>query len=267
MGDIYQRARSTWPDIEVEAGAFAETLQRWSERHGKSTDALGDDGVAELYLATALCAGNASALARFEAEYLDVVGHALAPMKLGQAVVDDLKQQVRQKLLVAEAEELPLVEKYSGDGRLRGLVRVMATRLAISHTRKEKKVSPDELDLDALPPGDVEWELERLKAGYRSAFRSAFAEALGKLAPRDRNILRLHHFGGLTVEQVGEVYGVHRATATRWLTRIREELLVATKRGLASELGLPSGDLESVMRLINSRLDASVERLLDPGEE
>ena len=69
--------------------------------------------------------------------------------------------------------------------------------------------------------------------------------------------------GGLTVDQVGEVYGVHRATATRWLAKIRAQVLADTRGELAQELSVPARELESIMQLVQSRLDVSVQRLLE----
>ncbi|MCA9639983.1 MAG: sigma-70 family RNA polymerase sigma factor [Polyangiaceae bacterium] len=264
MSEALTRAQAALPELQAEPACFARVLERVCQRKACEADALSDDGLAEVLLVAALMEHDPGAQSYFERAILDVVAPALAPMKLGSELGDDIRQQVAEKLLLPQDGVL-LLERYAGDGRLRGLVKVMAVRSAISHTRKAK---PERnVDLSDLQAGDIEWELERLKHGYRSAFRQAFAAALSGLSARDRNILRLHHFGGLSVEQVGEIYGVHRGTATRWIARIREDLLKATKAQLAGELGLTALDVESVMRLIQSQLDVSVERLLDTQSE
>ena len=264
MSEAFARAQSQLPDVATERARFDAVLARVCQRKACEADALSDDGLAEVLLVAALMDHNPAAQHHFERTILDVIAPALRPMKLGSELTEDIRQQVAEKLLVPQGGVL-LLERYAGDGRLRGLVKVMAVRSAISHTRKAK--SERAADLSELQAGDIEWELERLKLGYRDAFRQAFAAALSSLSARDRNILRLHHFGGLNVEQVGEIYGVHRGTATRWIARIREDLLKATKAQLAGELGLTALDVESVMRLIQSQLDVSVERLLDTQSE
>ncbi len=266
MNEWLERAQARLRDVSVTEDEFSAVLERVCQRKRCAREALSDDGLGEILLVAGLLQQDAGALRYFERSVLDVIPPALAPMKLGAELTADIRQQVAEKLLVPKAPGEPLLlERYAGDGRLRGLVKVMAVRSGISHTRKATATS--NTDLSQLPAGDLEWELERLKVGYRAAFKQAFSSALSALSARDRNILRLHHFGGLTVEQVGEIYGVHRGTATRWLARIREDLLKATQAELAGELGLGPLDVESVMRLIQSNLDASVARLLDTSSE
>jgi RNA polymerase sigma-70 factor (ECF subfamily) len=55
---------------------------------------------------------------------------------------------------------------------------------------------------------------------------------------------------------------VHRATAARWLTRARAALVSATHNRLATRLKLPVEQIEDVIRLVQSKLDASVIRYL-----
>ena len=57
-------------------------------------------------------------------------------------------------------------------------------------------------------------------------------------------------------------FGVHPATAARWLTRARAAMVSATHTRLAARLKLPVEQNESVIRLVQSKLDASVIRYL-----
>jgi len=66
----------------------------------------------------------------------------------------------------------------------------------------------------------------------------------------------------LSIDQIGALYHLHRATAARRVVKAREALLTATRTALAARLGLTTEQLESVLQLIASRMDASVERLL-----
>jgi RNA polymerase sigma-70 factor (ECF subfamily) len=58
---------------------------------------------------------------------------------------------------------------------------------------------------------------------------------------------------------------VHRVTITRWLNRIKENLLEETRFGLAARLAVSGEELESIMRLIQSQLHVSIRGML--GEE
>lgn len=252
------RAADAWPELTLDHDDFAA--------YAAAVDApadLDDEALAELYLACGCSRGDATALALFEARYLAVVPAALAHMRLGTATLDDVRQLVRHKLLVAEPGQAPKLDGYAGRGKLRGLIGVVAVRTAISLLRKGQRHAATGDGLEDLPAAGHDPELRFMKEKYRAAFKRAFERALGELESRDRNFLRLHHFGGLTVEQVGDVYGVHRATATRWLAKIRGALMAATQKHLGAELDVAPGELASLMGLIQSRLEVSVERLLE----
>ncbi len=247
-----------------ELGMAADVVARTIAGHVGDGDpaALEEAGVVELVLARACADGDARALSLFEARYMGVVAPALAHMKLDAATVGDVAQQVRDKLLVAPAGGEARIVQYAGAGRLRGLVKVTAVRTAISVVRKTKGGSgADELDRLADPVDDP--ELHFLKAHYRDAFRRAFARAVGQLDSRSRNILRMHLLGGMTLEQVANVYGINRSTVVRSLQKIRKTLYAATRDGLREEVAVPRAEFESVVALIRSRFEISLGQLLE----
>jgi RNA polymerase sigma-70 factor (ECF subfamily) len=85
---------------------------------------------------------------------------------------------------------------------------------------------------------------------------------VGRLDAPDRNVLRAYYAAEMTVDEIAAAFGIHRATAARRVRRARDHLVAATRRGLADKLQLHQTELESVMRLIESRLHLSVGRLL-----
>lgn len=254
--DAIAAATRRWPGLIVDADEVRAYAARCGVA-GPSAEAL-----EELVLSARCSAGDPTALALFDACYLDAVPAALAHMKLGPERVDEIRQLVRHKLLVAEPSGAPKLDSYAGQGRLRGLVKVVAVRTAISSIRKEKGHVGDAA-LEQVADAAHDPELGYMKQRYRAAFRVAFERAIRGLTSRQRNILRLQLDAGLTVEQIGEVYGVHRATATRWLTKIRERLLSETRRELGEQVGASPRELDGVMELIQSRLDVSVRRMLE----
>lgn len=224
------------------------------------------DEAAELALAQACARGEPAALATFDKLYLAEVPAGLAHMKLDRALVDDVVQEVRAKLLVAEDGAPPRILEYAGQGKLRGLCQVMAARAALTRLRGTRKNAPDD-SVDALAAAGDDPELAFLKAHYRDAFRTAFTAAATELDARDRNLLRLHHLGGVTLDQLAAMYGVHRATAVRWLADVRKRLLAGTRTRLRTTLSVSADELDSIMELIGSRLEVSVRRLLDSAHE
>lgn len=225
-----------------------------------SAVASSDEPLIELCLAFALRQRVPEASRIFEARYLEPLGTRLSRLRLSPAELDEVKQRTREKLLVATEAGALRIEEYAGQGRLAGLIQVVATREALTLFRAARREAP--LADDALIGVDFDPGLEMLKGEAREAFRVAFEQAVRSLEPRERNLLRLHLLGGVTLEQLAKLHGVHRATVVRWLAAAREQLLARTRSALGSALGIQGQELESVMGAIQSRLDVSVERVL-----
>ncbi len=219
--------------------------------------------VSELWLACAIGSGDAAAVRVFEQRYIAPLDTTLARMRLGDAELDEVKQLVRAKLLVREPNGAARIEEYAGQGRMAGLVQVVATREALTLIRRGRREEgrPDE-DSEMDLAGPMEPGLEALKAKYRAAFRAAFADAVATLEPKERNLLRMHLLGGVTLEQLATVHGVHRASIVRWLKDARDAVLERTRAALGKTLGVRADELASLHALAESRLDASIERLL-----
>ncbi|WP_224244494.1 sigma-70 family RNA polymerase sigma factor [Hyalangium gracile] len=257
-----EMARAAWPGVELDGPRFAAHLGRHLSPDS-SPEALEQLHLGDLYLACACTEGVPSALTAFESRFLPEVGVAVARLRLPAATVDDVRQQLRQKMLVSTPDMPAKLATYAGTGTLSGWVRAAALWLALDMQRRQSGESQS--DDSALPllvePGD-DPELAYLKTTYRAEFNAAFAQALTALAPRQRNVLRLKYLDGLRIEQLGALYGVHRATAARWVVSAQEALLEETRRLLTERLRLTHTQLDSVLRLISSQLDVNLSRLL-----
>src|SRR5262249_38666170 len=150
-------------------------------------------------------------------------------------------------------------------GFLQNWVRVTTTRTFIDCCRREPEAPelpmPDELAA-AVPEPRADPELQLLKREHVAHFKAAFADGGGALDSPDRVVLKHHLVDRLSIDQIGALYHLHRATAARRLARAREALLHATRAALARRLGLPPERLAGVLDLVASRLEVSVERLL-----
>ncbi|HVQ13645.1 MAG TPA: sigma factor-like helix-turn-helix DNA-binding protein, partial [Vicinamibacterales bacterium] len=110
--------------------------------------------------------------------------------------------------------------------------------------------------------GDV--ELEVIRRRYCSAFEAAIARALAALPVRDRTLLRLRFVERVEVDRIATMYGVHRATATRWLADGRVRLVDETRRILTTELGATGAEIDSIAGLVRSHLHVSLVSLCAP---
>lgn len=254
---VCERAEAAWPEVELAREVFVGELAN------SGVGLFSGTGVAEeVYLACACGRGQPTALAYLDKHFLSAIPACVAHMKLSAATVDEVTQLVREKLLVARDGGAPKIAAYAGRGKLRGLVQLVSVRTAISLLRKTKRhVSGGDDELLAVPAPHDDPELDYLKKRYRRVFREAFHDSVGDLTDRQRNLMRLHLLGGVTLDALATMYAVHRATVTRWLAKARQTLFSGTKRRMRRRLDVGDDEFESVMRLIESRLDVSVQRL------
>ena len=258
----FEAGRAAWPTVtRVRPDGFRAWLV---ERFASDAEIEGAP-TNDLYLACGCAAGDDAALAAFETGYLGEVAIAASKLRAAPGIVDEARQVVRDLLFVARPERAAAIESYAGRGDLRGWVRVVAMRevLRLCKQNHREVATDDEALLAALSPA-TDPELEALKERYRHEFNAAFADAVRGLEARERTLLRLSVCDGLGVEVIGKRFGVHHATAARWLIRAREALLDGTRSCLAARLDLPTQDVDSVIRLVRSRVEVSIERLLKP---
>src|SRR5688572_26131192 len=115
LGGFLDRARARFPEIVVDdatvLAALVEKLPAWSNVR----EAVNGLDAGELYLACACERADPRALACFETTYFPAIAAALAPMKLPAGADDEIRQRVRTKLLVSEADR-PTLRTYAGQG-------------------------------------------------------------------------------------------------------------------------------------------------------
>jgi len=254
------RGRAAWPTIVIDDGHFAEFLGR----RAPSIVELEAAKIEDLYLAYACASGNTSALAVAEGRYLPDVDVALRKMGLSRDRIDETKQGLRRLLFVGDENHPPRIGEYRGTGDLRAWMRVTAMRAALKLIRKESREvagSDDDAVLEARAHED-DPELAYMKAAYRAAFKTAFQEGLDSLSPRERTLLKQQIVDGLGIDELGTLYEVHRATAARWVAAAREKLLTRTRRLFMMRARITSEECESIMRLVRSQLDVSLQRRL-----
>lgn len=257
---LWQRARRAFPGVDLEEAAFAAHLER--TQAGPPAAPIPDLHIEDLYLAAACVARVPGAARAFDERYRGVIRAGVAQANLPEAIRQEVTQVVFEKLLVGR-DGTPRLAEYRGRGSLAAWARVVAVREALSRARRgQREIPTDDWLIDLVPDGEHP-EVALLKQVYRREFKVAFEEALASLTSRQRNLLRYQLLERLSIDELGAVYGVHRATAARWLAATREALLGATRERLVGRLGISDDEFASVMRLIESRLDVSVHRFLD----
>jgi RNA polymerase sigma-70 factor (ECF subfamily) len=266
-------ARAAWPALAAPDEALVRHLGGHLADGGPGLDLLAELAevrFADLSLAFAAGSGDARAIALFDERMLTPLVPQLERIAGDRGARDDLVQTLRRQLLMSEEGRSPKLLRYSGRGSLAGWLRVVATRAAIKQASRMRPpgaaaAGGDDGDLVALATPSDAPELHLLKERFRQPFREAFVEALASLAPRTRNLLRQSALDGLSIDELGRLYRVHRATAARWIADARRELLAETRRRLVERVGLPEDECDSIMRLVHSQVDVTLRRLLRDG--
>lgn len=257
-------AIAAYPDIPVDETTFASELVR---RLGKSATPQILAGVRadHVHLAIACLEGNEHATKHLDAEFLDEIEHTARKMRATQTQTDELRGHLRALLFVGTENRAPALHGYSGRGDLRSYIRVIATRelLRIIEAGRREIVSPDgeESFIERLA------SVTDVEAGYvRESYRPHLAEsmraALASLSEESRALLRYSLLDGWNVDRIGALYGVHRATAARRVAAARDELADAIRKDLSHRLSIPVDEVDSVVRLVQSRIDVSLSRIL-----
>jgi RNA polymerase sigma-70 factor (ECF subfamily) len=294
LDDLEERLRSAlaacgaaWPGVVVDEGVVLRHVARVLLPAASPSLALGTptegstrgplaDPVAQsianelrglrfegLYLVAGCLQGVSSAVACFSALIDKEVEVVLRRVPDADAEGDDVKQRMRVGLLMGADGEPAKIATYSGRGDLRSWLRTCARRMLLREAGKAKRGgrADDDALLDLTAGGD-DPETRYLKERYGQSFRMAVREGLASLEVRERAMLRHRFIEDLSVDQIGVLCGVSRATAARWVKDAREQLLARTLEALGRHVGAGSVDAESIVRLLQSRLDdaASVLR-------
>ncbi len=246
LDTLYAKCREAWPGVELPRDAFAAWLEGRDPQHA-----------AELYLACACVKGVAGAHAAFEARYF---GQLRTLGRFGsESFVEEATQELRQRLFFG-VDGKPKLAEYGGRGGLKQWLSAVATRVALNLKRTHKDERFASLDGDEglfeVPLDDAGPELNHFKEHYRAEFKKAFADALGSLELEARTYLRQYYLDGLGLVQLAKLYGSSAPTVSRRLAAARAELLKATRERLSDRLKVTPVELESILRLIESRLSA-----------
>lgn len=250
---------------KTDAVAFGGELARCLDdrESNELAEAVSELHVGDLWLAFAARTARGTAVADFERACIDPLGPTIGRVDASPVFVDEVRQRVRAKLLVAETGQTPRLERYRGRGELATWVRVVAAREALTVARSERRRGVvDSDDLLALEASTTGPELGAVKEQYRAAFGAAFRAGIASLTPEQRNVLRLHYLHGLTVDDLAGLLSLHRSNAARRVAKARAELLAATRQRLQIELRIDRTEFEALIQLIASRIDVSIERHL-----
>jgi RNA polymerase sigma-70 factor (ECF subfamily) len=258
-----EHGRAAWPGVAVTDDELAQiaALRLSVARSREAAAEVSSLDASELYLVAGCARGDAVALVQFRERFFDVLAAPLGRMGLDAAQRDDVWQMLCTKLLVGDNGEPPRIVRYAGAGRLAGLVRVAATRLALNWLERARR-SADDDGLEELPATCSDPELLFMKREHRAALKQELEAAIADLSVRQRMMLRLHLVERLGIDAIAGICSVHRATAARQVALAKETLAIRVRLRLVARWKVPAPDLPALRSLVDSQIDLSLRRLL-----
>ncbi len=248
---IVARAREAWPDLPVtEAELAAHILSRAPNLDANTPGA-------DLLLALAAAKGSPIAILAMEQRYFHVVDVCRAAVR-STLSTGEAKQRVRDKLFVGPP---PRALSYSGKGSFEGWLRVVVTRVLLDEAEKGQQSETLEESLSSIRVS-ANPETALLRKTTEKDFRAAFHDAVVTLEVRERALLKYALLDGLTVDDIGAIYDVHRSTAARWVAAAARTLESRLRDVLRTKLGAGDDEVERLVRLVESKVDLSLSREL-----
>ena len=255
LKQLLAEARARWPQVKMSDGHFVRFVAERTESPPLPPHAV------ELYLTLGLSLGDPHALDAFERTYVSTIDGSVARLKLSADSLDELKQQLRHHLLVGESNQPLRIAGYSGLGPLAAWLGVTAVRMSLRAQKGDVESLSEDDKLADVAGGEASPELQFLQESYRAAFKRAFREALASLDPDEQNLLRQHYLDGLTIDELGALYRVHRTTCAYRLREAQARLVKRARQAVLALTRMSPSDYESAIHAMQSHFALSFRTL------
>ncbi|HVK88058.1 MAG TPA: hypothetical protein VM513_28255 [Kofleriaceae bacterium] len=259
LAPFIARARAECPEVVMTDEAFLAHLSHVRPLAELATADKVHAG--DLLLAAGCVSNEPAALALFEQRFVPDLKQALRTVDASPGFADEILQELRARLFVADGDSPPRLVRYSGSGPLGGWLRVVALREALGKRRKNWREVPVEAGLATLAHGGRTPEQDVAFKQHEAVLQTALREAVRAQPSRARALLRYYYCDGVGVEELGKIYRVHASTASRWLAQAREDILVETRKRLAAAMKREESQVDSMLGLARS-LEVSLDTLL-----
>ena len=253
----YATGRRAWPTIALCPATFEAHCSRvlgenpsydWARHAG------------DLYLSIACAAGDREANRVLEREMLLPIGRAQFRKHRNRELWQETLQGLRTKLLVGSD---PKIGAYAARGALTAWLSVTAARMLVDLQRAQKNYASYHPNLDASHVVDDDPGARLLCERFLPSFSQALRSAVRGASALDRRLLRMC-LDGTTIDQLGRVYSIHRATAARWLERARNRVFESLRQQLMVRHGLSDEEFDGIARELCEHLDGTLTSLREP---
>lgn len=265
------RARSTYPQL---AAFLPRLVERIADLSGPDATARRPSALCapDLLLAEACLAGSRDGT-RMVCDLLDdaIAKYLSRRRGLDQAVLVEVAQRVRVRVLVGERGGQPKLRSYAGQGPLGAWLRVVAVRAAYDLLAEQARPglvrAADTALLEAAVGACVSPELELWIARGAPALKRALQSAVNALPERGRALLRMSVLHHASIDEIARVYGCNRSTAARWLVDVKSELVDAARDAFCLQESASDSEFWSLVRTAPAIVDLSLQRILAASSE
>jgi RNA polymerase sigma-70 factor (ECF subfamily) len=254
----YEQCRQRYPTIDL-------SLEDFSARVNTSAAEFDRLCQEDLFLATSCARGDRIAWEYFADDYLPLL-HRMAALACRQFQEgEDVAQEIVASLIADKTK----IAAYDGRGSLAGWLRVAVSHAAIDRfRRKRREVSLDEpdgpsRDEPSAAPLSNQGE-EALDSPWGSVLAKMLEAEIRNLPARDRLILSLYYIENVPLKIIGRQFGVHEATASRWLDKLRRGVRKSVERELRGKHGFRPGELNSLWQWVAEHEEFSLKEVLGP---
>lgn len=261
----------------VSEETFADALERsvarrWAGEHPSDRDVaryLDGLAVADLALACACRDGQERAWDRFVEQYRPVLyasARAIAG-ESGRELADSVYADL-YGLDASRADRRSLFSYYHGRSSLAAWLRAVLARRHIDRVREHSRTDPlDESDpVSSAPASTLPGPADPRRDEYVRAAQASVDAAIAALEGPDRLRLRLYYAEGLTLAEIGRVFGEHEATVSRRLSRLRRSLRGTIERELRARHGFDESSVRLCFEYAADAPELHLTRLLSTEE-
>jgi RNA polymerase sigma-70 factor len=252
--DAYAAGVRAWPRVRL----TYEDFSAYVGRPGYCDNTLAH--AAELYLCAACALGDQSAYRTLEATYFPKLTATIYRVLKDTQAVGDVLQELRGRWFVGHP---PKIATYRGSGSLAGWLCSSAVRAssdylraASAQRRRTKRLMFDQLTRPAMVtcgPDDRSFREDPARL-----CEQAWLSAVRLLEPSERQLLHHYFVSGLSIDLLGPLYSVHRATIARRIRRTTDRVRRQVRASLSSHyLGWSGQDLDALVLGVCHELDVS----------
>ncbi|HTV18044.1 MAG TPA: sigma-70 family RNA polymerase sigma factor [Polyangiaceae bacterium] len=255
--EAHARGASAWPALHVTCEQFHSQIVRASGE-GAAAPSHAED----FYFCVACTNADTLAHELLEAGYFPQLRQIVQGVVMDGAAVDDILQDLRMRLLAGAS---PKIATYQGRGALGSWLRKAALYAArdycrekTSERRRQRAISLQQ----ELQPRDEPDAAPRAANQNERECEQAWSTAKRHMPVADLQLLE-HRFGSeMSIDTLGPIYAVHRATIARRVQRALQRARRLARNALAAEhRDLMQWELDAMMRDWCVARETSVQEL------